>query len=231
MVLMYHSVEPYTADPYQVTVSPERFDAQMRWLRRRGLRGTSMRELLLAVREGNAKGLVGLTFDDGYADFVEHVLPTLDRYGFTATVFVIAGALGGTNTWDEPGPRKALMTADEVRAVAATGIEVGSHSLSHPRLPDTDALALADEVALSRSILRQLLGDDVDGFCYPYGGVGQREVDAVRAAGYSYACAVGDGVRAGQYAIPRTFVGDRDGSPRLYAKWARHRVAAARRSP
>jgi peptidoglycan/xylan/chitin deacetylase (PgdA/CDA1 family) len=221
-VLMYHSVEPYTADPYQVTVRPDRFDHQMRWLRRRGLRGTSMRELLRATRRGAADGLVGLTFDDGYADFVTRVMPVLARYGFTATVFVIAGALGGTNTWDEPGPRKRLMTADEVRHAAAAGIEVGSHSMSHPRLPDVDSGALGDEVRRSRTILMDLTGQDVSGFCYPYGGFGAREVASVRAAGYDYACAVDAPGPANRYALPRTFIGDRDTSPRLFAKWARH---------
>jgi peptidoglycan/xylan/chitin deacetylase (PgdA/CDA1 family) len=228
MVLMYHSVEPYSWDPYQVTVRPDRFDRQMRWLRRRGLRGTSMRELLLASREGRADGLVGLTFDDGYADFVTHVMPVLAGYGFTATVFVIAGALGGTNTWDEPGPRKTLMTADEVRQAAAAGIEIGSHSLTHRRLPDVDEPALVDEVRHSRTILSGLVGPDVSGFCYPYGGVGAREVDAVRAAGYAYGCAVSAPALASRYALPRTFVGDRDTSPRLFAKWARHAVTVRR---
>src|SRR4029453_8767932 len=99
LVLMYHSVEPYDADPYRVTVHPERFDRQLRWLRRRGLRGVSMRELR---RAGRAEGVVGLTFDDGYADFVTEVLPALSRYGFGATVFVIPGALGGANSPGAP---------------------------------------------------------------------------------------------------------------------------------
>ncbi len=43
LVLMYHSIEPYQADPYLVTVSPPRFAQQMRWLDRRGLRGVSIR--------------------------------------------------------------------------------------------------------------------------------------------------------------------------------------------
>ncbi len=225
-VLMYHSVEPYTADPYQVTVRPDRFDRQLRWLRRRGLRGTSMRELLLARREGRATGLVGLTFDDGYADFVSHVMPTLARYGFSATVFVIAAALGGTNTWDEPGPCKRLMSADEVRHAVAEGIEVGSHSLSHQRLTGVGDGVLADEVRRSRTILSELTGRDVDGFCYPYGAVGAREIEAVRAAGYRYGCGVGRSGPGGRYALPRTFVGDRDTAPRLLAKWIRHRVVA-----
>ena len=80
LVLMYHSVIPYDHDPYLVTVSPLRLDRQFTWLRRQGLRGVSMRELLAARDRGAAQGLVGLTFDDGYADFADYVLPALRRH-------------------------------------------------------------------------------------------------------------------------------------------------------
>ncbi|MGH4001202.1 MAG: polysaccharide deacetylase family protein, partial [Pseudonocardiaceae bacterium] len=124
-VLMYHSVTPYDQDPYLVTVHPARFQQQLRWLDRRGLRGASMRELLAAQPGVTDQGLVGLTFDDGYADFSEHVLPALRRFGFTATVFVLADLLGGWNCWDEAGPRKALMTPEQIRHAAASGMEIG----------------------------------------------------------------------------------------------------------
>jgi peptidoglycan/xylan/chitin deacetylase (PgdA/CDA1 family) len=224
LVLMYHSVTTADADPFQITVGPRRFDDQMRWLRRRGFRGTSVAGLLRARREGRRDGLVALTFDDGYADFVTEVMPVLARYGFTATVFVVAGALGGHNSWDDPGPRKALMTARDVQQAAAAGMEIGSHSMSHRPLPELDGPALADELHRSRSILGGLVGLDVPGFCYPYGRAGTREIDAVRAAGYDYACAVGMPAFAGRHALPRTYVGDRDAGPRLFAKWFRHRV-------
>src|SRR3954465_10842670 len=136
LVLMYHSVQPYETDPYQVIVDPGRFARQMRRLRRRGLRGVSMRELLDARRAGRGAGLVGLTFDDGYANFVTEVMPVLERHGFTATVYVVAGALGGHNVWDEPGPRMELMTRAGVKHAAASGMEVGSHSLAHVKLPE-----------------------------------------------------------------------------------------------
>src|SRR5690242_3153088 len=158
---MYHSVEPHETDPYQVTVHPRRFDEQLRWLHRRGLRGVSMAELLASPEPGT----VGLTFDDGYTDFLTNVLPTLARYGFTATVFVIAGALGGYNAWDEPGPRKPLMTAADVRLAADAGMEVGSHSLHHVRLPEISDAQLQDEVGESRSRLVALTGRPVSGFC------------------------------------------------------------------
>jgi peptidoglycan/xylan/chitin deacetylase (PgdA/CDA1 family) len=228
LVLMYHSVEPYDADPYQVTVHPERFDRQLRWLRRRGLRGVSMRELLAARKAGTATGLVGLTFDDGYTDFATQVLPALERHGFSATVFVIAGVLGGHNSWDEPGPRKSLMTADQVRRVADAGVEIGSHSLTHPRLPELTDGQLFDEVRRSKRILEEVTGREVTGFCYPYGGHGAREVREAETAGYDYACAVQASELAGRHAVPRTFIGDRDNSARLYAKVARHRLTTGR---
>src|SRR5437763_16142401 len=99
LLLMYHSICPYAWDPYEVTVRPSRFEEQMSWLNRCGWRGVSVREVLQAQRVGAADGLVGLTFDDGYIDFIEYVLPALRRHGFTATVFVLAGQLGGYNVW------------------------------------------------------------------------------------------------------------------------------------
>jgi peptidoglycan/xylan/chitin deacetylase (PgdA/CDA1 family) len=228
LVLMYHSVDAYDADPYQVTVRPERFGRQMGWLRRRGLRGVSMAQLLRARSQGLADGLVGLTFDDGYTDFATEVVPVLARHGFTATCFVIAGALGGHNSWDEPGPRKTLMTAADLRRVVAAGIEIGSHSLTHVRLPEVPHGQLFDQVRRSRSVLAEVTGQPVSGFCYPYGALGGREVDAVREAGYDYACATRDPVVAGRHALARTFIGDRDSSARLFAKVVRHRLTAGR---
>ena len=99
-VAMYHSVGDCSDDPYRVTVSPERLGLQLDWLRRRGLRGVCVRDLLAARARGEGRDLVGLTFDDGYADFVEAALPLLRHHGFGATLFVLSGRLDGDNAWD-----------------------------------------------------------------------------------------------------------------------------------
>jgi peptidoglycan/xylan/chitin deacetylase (PgdA/CDA1 family) len=223
LVLMYHSVEPYQADPYLVTVSPPRFGQQMRWLARRGLRGVSIRDLLAARAAGAGKGLAGLTFDDGYADFTRHALPVLRRYGFGATVFVIAGRLGGGNDWDPEGPRKRLMDAREVRDLARSGIEIGSHGLRHVRLPAARDV-LAEEVGGSRRILEDVTGEPVGGFCYPYGDLDADAVARVRETGYDYGCAIWPSDYTSRHALPRTYVGQADTAPRLWAKTARHRI-------
>ncbi|MFF5423329.1 MULTISPECIES: polysaccharide deacetylase family protein [unclassified Streptomyces] len=221
-VAMYHSVGDPADDPYQVTVSPVRFAQQLHWLADRGLRGVSVRELLEATARGRARGLVGLTFDDGYADFVDSALPLLRRHGFTATVFVLPGRMGGENAWDTDGPRKPLLDEDGIRRIAAAGMEIGSHGLTHLALTETDDTTLAAETRRSRALLEEITGGAVDGFCYPYGRTDPRVMHAVRKAGYRYACAIDPGPLTGAYALPRVHIGEADTALRLAAKRTLH---------
>ncbi|WP_431035618.1 polysaccharide deacetylase family protein [Streptomyces sp. P6-2-1] len=226
-VLMYHSVSAVREDPYRVTVTPHRLERQLRWLRRRGLRGVSVAELLTARAAGRGDNLVGLTFDDGYADFLSHAVPLLHRYGCTATVFALPGRLGGDNAWDPLGPRKPLLTAAGLRRVRAEGMELASHGLTHVDLTRADDTTLHAETAGARTRLTALTGTPVDGFCYPYGTLDARAMHAVRAAGYRYACAIDPGPHTGPYALPRAHVGSRDTAPFLALKRRLH----ARRRP
>lgn len=221
-ILMYHSIADEAEDPYLLTVSPERFAAQMAWLHRSGRRGVSIRELLQARADGDASRLVGLSFDDGYADFARNAVPILRKYGFTATTYVVPDLLGGVNSWDPDGPRKPLLTRDQVRELACSGWEIGSHGLGHTALPDLPPQALAEQTGESRRLLEELTGNPVTGFCYPYGAVDLPAVLAVQDAGYDHACAIQHSDLTGRFALPRSYVGDRDGARRLRAKQGRH---------
>ena len=133
MILMYHGVAEVAEDPNQLSVTPGRFAEQMASLQRLGLRGVGIGTLVDAMRAGRQRGLVGITFDDGYVSVLEAAVPELSRRGFTASVFIISGRLGGTNEWDE-GPAWPLLSGSQVGELAAAGIEIGSHSATHVRL-------------------------------------------------------------------------------------------------
>ncbi|MEV7416913.1 polysaccharide deacetylase family protein [Streptomyces sp. NPDC089919] len=230
-VLMYHSVAEFTdpaEDPYGITVTPQALEAQLLWLRAQGLRGVSVAELRAARAAGRGAGLVGLTFDDGYADFTAHALPLLRRYECTATVYVLPGRLGTDNVWDPLGPRKPLLTAAGIRQVAAAGMEVGSHGLLHQDLTAVPDDVLEQELAGSREAVRELTGTTPEGFCYPYGTVDRKVSEAARAAGYAYAVAIDPGRLTGPYAMPRTHVSQADGPLRLRVKRLRHLAAHLR---
>ena len=221
-VLMYHSISPSTEpDPHRLRVHPERLRRHLRLLRGLGLRGVSLAELLQAHERGEARGLVGLTFDDGYTDFLDHAVPVLHDAGMTGTVYVVAGRLGGGNDWDT-GPRLRVMDARQVRSVAAAGLEVGSHTMSHPRLAGADPVSLAAEVGDSRKALQDVVQEEVAGFCYPYGSFDAAAADAVRDAGYDHACVTGDYEPGDRFTLPRCYVSPRDTALHLLARMARH---------
>lgn len=218
MILMYHGVADVAEDPYQLYVTPSRFAEQMTWLKRHGLRGVGIGALVDAVRAGRERGLVGISFDDGYVSVLESAFPELLRHGFTATMFIISDRLGGTNEWDE-GPVRQLMSADQVRELAAAGMEIGSHSSTHVRLSRVGADRLEAEVSGSRASLGELMGVPIRGFAYPWGANDAAARRAVRNAGYDYACAIETPVtELGLMALPRICFTQRDGSGRMTTK-------------
>jgi peptidoglycan/xylan/chitin deacetylase (PgdA/CDA1 family) len=192
-ILAYHAVTHLANDPNGAATSPERLESQLLYLKRHNLQGVSVRELRRAIIAGkDSRKLVAITFDDGYEDFLHTALPMLERFGFSATVFVVAGMLGKENNWEhvyEPRPRMKILEAEGLREVATRGIEVGSHSMTHRNLANLDSLALEQEVNDSCRILSEVWGEAVEGFSYPYGSFSYATVQAVRQGGYAYACA------------------------------------------
>jgi len=210
---MYHTISA-GPDPLSIQVTPQRLGQQLSTLRRLRFRGVSIRELLLS--RNSRDRLVGLTFDDGYADFQTTAAPMLAQFGFNATVFMVAGHIGGSNDWDEP-PRRPLMTAEQLRWVHAAGHEVGSHGLKHLRSDRLSASELDAELGQSRRQLEAIVNAPVEGFCFPYGALGP---DAMAAAQhyYNYACAVTSPPNPDRWSMPRFFVGQADTPIRLRAK-------------
>ena len=220
-ILMYHAVAHIAQDPNQVFTSPEQFESHMLYLKRRGLRGASMQEVRRAMSMGSTKGLVGLTFDDGYQDFLHTAVPILESLGFSATVFVVVGLLGGENNWEfayEPKPRMRILKAEDLREVSERGMEIGSHSMTHPRLSGLDSKLLEEEVSGSRQALSEIIGEAVEGFCYPYGSLDRAAIEAARLAEYGYACGWKVQYEHSYYDIPRIPVSEKDKPLRFAAK-------------
>jgi peptidoglycan/xylan/chitin deacetylase (PgdA/CDA1 family) len=217
-------------------VSPDAFERQLWALRRLGLRGVSTGEGIARLRNGAVRGCVALTFDDGYADTLTTAAPLLKRYGFTATCYVVSGALGTYNRWDAQHLRenKPLMSREQLDEWLAAGMEVGSHSCSHARLHELPMDAALEEIAGSRAALQSMLGVPVEHFAYPFGYFTAETVALVRRAGYSSAVTVLSGVaRAAddRLRLPRILVNGERGLWRFLLHVATPYERLRRRAP
>lgn len=157
---------------------------------------------------------VALTFDDGYASVVETAWPMLKERGLPATLFVVTGSLVGPMRfwWDEAETdpdRIRLATPDELREAAGQGLDLGSHSVTHPWLPGLEPALLDQELRESRDRLEDLLGRPVRSLAYPTGGWSDRVREAASRAGYTTGVTVDRGLntaRTHPLELRRSFV-------------------------
>jgi peptidoglycan/xylan/chitin deacetylase (PgdA/CDA1 family) len=215
LVLCYHAVsESWPAD---LSVTPDALDRQLAELSGKGYRGASFAEALSAWRGGvhvgeHANGrsdvsgdvlgnrVVSVTFDDAYRSVLELAKPALDRYGYKGTVFVATDWPGRERPMRWPGIDCWLGTAHEreldalswaeLRALADDGWEIGSHTCSHPHLPELDDERLAKELADSKATVEREIGMPCASLAYPYGDADERVLAATEAAGYRWACTI-----------------------------------------
>ena len=192
-ILMYHKVDelgPGVRYPGNY-VSPSDFVEQMDALLIWGYRTISF-DQWLEYRAGRLRTLprrpLIITFDDGYTCFDRNAWPILRNRGFGATVFLVAGQIGGTNAWDREERQEPLLGASRIRALQDGGVVFGSHTVNHVALARIPASRARDELWRSRDVLGDLLGRSVDVLAYPFSNQSRQVHDLVREAGYR--CAV-----------------------------------------
>jgi peptidoglycan/xylan/chitin deacetylase (PgdA/CDA1 family) len=219
-VLMYHKVGAPVAthaDTF-LNVSARDFRRQMRILVKLGYTARPFADVVEAVTQGKTlpSRTFAVTFDDGYTCVGECAAPVLAEYRFPATVFVVSEAAGKTNAWDRANnrPELPLMDWDVLRRLAASGWEIGGHTLSHPHLNALDDEEAKHEIERGKAEIESKLESPIRTFCYPFGHFNERTPEIVRATGFLGACTTKSGLaRVGDnpFLLPRVKVATRDG--------------------
>ncbi len=204
-VLMYHSVSTVDGHLRELAVPKDRLREQLGALADAGYALVGLTEAL----HDNGTRAVAVTFDDGYVDFLDG-LDVLREVGATATLYVCPGHIGDRMAL---GP---LLSWDQVREVAAAGIEIGNHSLRHHPLDVLPEPVLDKEIRESSQRLAEELGAPARSFAYPHGYHSGRVRAAVARYGHDNACEVGRRLHEpgrARFAVPRLQVTpDHDGA-------------------
>lgn len=193
LILMYHSVQRGRATPdWPWAVSMKRFQSQLDFLAGEGWKTVTMANLAAHPHAWPERTVV-ITFDDGYRDNYE-AFEELAQRNMCASWFVVTGWLGRSAGWGDAGqPSDPLLDPAELRAMQTAGMEIGSHTVGHMRLPELDSARMNAQLADSKAALEDILGTEVISFAYPYGAWDERCERAVAAAGYRYACTTRSG--------------------------------------
>lgn len=176
-VLYYHSVN--VEQDNELCMPPNQLREQMNYLKEHGYQTISPAQMASFLKgEGTLpEHPVLITFDDGYANNYTDAYPILQEFGFTATVFMISGAL------DSSG----FLSTRQIQELSTNGWTIGGHTKNHEHLPQLDAARQAQEMRDSKAVLEQKLGRPVSVFAYPYGEYNAQVKKAVQDDGYALA--------------------------------------------
>jgi peptidoglycan/xylan/chitin deacetylase (PgdA/CDA1 family) len=184
VVLAYHGVGPPHGDAARLLITLDRLESQIRFLQRRGYRFRTAEELADGGEPG--PGIAVLTFDDGFRTWLTDVAPLLRRLGVRGTFYVSTGLFGAQH-WRVAGDPGRFLTEAETGELAETGMELGSHTVTHPDLRLVEGRELAFELTESKAAVERVTGRPCRTLAYPYGLHDERVESAAAEAGYELA--------------------------------------------
>lgn len=184
-ILMYHHIRDFN-DPTDkigtnLSVSPTDFVAELDKIKERGYTTITFQDVLKG--DVPEKSII-LTFDDGYENFYQNAYPELKNRGMTAVSYIIVGDIG----------KGDYMTSAQIAEIDKYGIEIGSHTLSHPDLSTATETRATREVTDSKAQLETIVGKPIISFCYPSGKFTDATELIVKNAGYSFAVTTQGGI-------------------------------------
>ncbi len=178
---MYHSISNGTGP---TCISPEVFAEQMAMIKEHGWTVVPLGALKGWPNCAEAlpeKSMV-ITFDDGFADFIENAHPVLERMGYPNTMFVPSANDGGVEDWAGIAlPGRALMNKSDLKTIDGTTTEIAPHSRTHADLTLLNETERDAEIQGSKSDMEALLGRNTPHFAAPYGRVNEAVLEDIRA--------------------------------------------------
>lgn len=192
-VLFYHRIADYGLNEW--TTSNRTFIRQIDWLRA-NFDLVSLEEAQHRIRTAdNTRPCASITFDDGYRDNCSQAMPYLIKNQIPCTYFVTLGNLISGEPFPHDvarGDSFAPNNLDQLKAMAAAGIEIGGHTRSHCNLGSvTDQELLRDEVMTAGEELQRMVGKPVRYFAFPFGqyeNLNPRAFHMAYDAGYEAVC-------------------------------------------
>jgi peptidoglycan/xylan/chitin deacetylase (PgdA/CDA1 family) len=192
-ILLFHRVSNTSSD--YITTRPDLFDDLMREIKSE-FEPTPLSILVEAIqsRTPPAPKTVAITFDDAYGDTFRYAAPILLKYGIPATFFITSGYIGTDKSypWDaETDQNNDVMNWEEVKELARSGFEIGSHTVNHLNLGHSSFEAIRDEMVRSKSQIENVIQKEVKSFAYPFGwkdSIALSGPEIAQEAGYECCC-------------------------------------------
>ena len=195
IVLGYHQFTgPGIPSKNIYSMSQDVFEQEMQYLRDNGYTVVPLSDVVRFVKHeiGLPPNAVAITIDDGYKSALNYAAPVLKKFGYPWTYFVYPAFITKTEG-------KGAASWPDLIELDREGVDVESHSMTHPQLtkkrqrfhgslhvlsPEEYDQFLTEETLGAKQLLEQQLGKKIKYFAYPYGDYNKQVQAKAIAAGY-----------------------------------------------
>lgn len=189
-VLCYHHLAPQGGPMGGYNLHPNLLEEQFKFLKAAGYQTVRLDQFYSYINGKKPSDFpdkpILLTFDDGSKTHWEILVPLLKKYGFTASVFIYPSIISSG--------KKYYMTWDQLNNALDSGVlDLGSHTLYHPKLPTMSRTLIRKQLLESKQILETKTGRKVIDLAYPFGLFDPRVIEEAKAIGYRMAFTVNPG--------------------------------------
>jgi len=182
---MYHRVVESRNDAgkHNIYVTKRDLIKQFEYLKQKGYQTITFKDL---HEPGDFSKKVILTFDDGYVDNYDLLFPLLQKYQFTAVIFLVT--LQTRNEWGivEGEPAISLMNNAQLKEMHEYGVEFGGHTRTHVDLTRLTKEKIWDEISGCKQDVEKILNTQIISFSFPYGATNEQVKEAVKESGFRY---------------------------------------------
>ncbi|WP_025182856.1 polysaccharide deacetylase family protein [Leptospira santarosai] len=189
-VLCYHHLAPQGGPMGGYNLHPNLLEEQFKFLKAAGYQTVRLDQFYSYINGKKPSDFpdkpILLTFDDGSKTHWEVLVPLLKKYGFTASIFIYPSIISSG--------KKYYMTWDQLNNALDSGVlDLGSHTLYHPKLPTMSRALIRKQLLESKQILETKTGRKVIDLAYPFGLFDPRVIEEAKAIGYRMAFTVNPG--------------------------------------
>lgn len=225
-ILMYHIIsKSKSGQEKRYTCQPKDLYNQIRYLKKNNYNFVNLDTIARHLNNGIQvpEKTIAITLDDGFQDNYDNAFPIFKELSVPATIFLVSGTIGKTNTWmhSRGFPERPMLTWPQILEMQKQGISFGAHTVTHAKLSELDSSEITSELINSKLQIEDHLGVAVKHFAYPYGLFNDIARDLTAKAGYTTACSTRSGfnnLTTDPYALRRIEVYGNDSAAMVLRK-------------
>lgn len=199
-IIMYHSLLKDKNLQNDYTISPDLFEADLKYITENGYTTITVSDLIAYVYEDKdlPDNCIMITFDDGYYNNYHYAYPLLEKYKCRAVISPIVSMTEKFTETEDVSVSYGYITTDDINEMIDSGyVEIQNHSYDmHTITPrrgveqkrgetlDEYKKIISEDITKAQTYIKENTGTTPQCFVYPFGAESESTLQIIKDLGF-----------------------------------------------